>query len=67
MVGSGSDSGESTEVTARCSIRQDDRVSLFTTDPTASRGNMMGMDLEEMGLAIETEIGAGRYPRRGWQ
>ena len=31
-------------------------VSLFTTDPTSPSRKMMGMDLEEMGFKIETEI-----------
>ena len=31
-------------------------VSLYTTDPTSGSRNMMGMDLEDMGFKIETEI-----------
>jgi len=31
-------------------------VSLYTTDPTSASRNMMGMDLEQMGFRMETEI-----------
>lgn len=58
MEGSGSDSEESiAEVTGTVLDPSGlTVVSLFTTDPTSASRNMMGMDLEEMGFKIETEI-----------
>lgn len=58
MQGSGSQSEESKSEITGTVIDPSGLVvvSLYTTDPTSASRNMMGMDLEEMGVKIETEI-----------
>lgn len=58
MQGSGSQSEESKSEITGTVINPSGLavVSLFSTDPTSASRNMMGMDLEEMGFKMETEI-----------